>query len=179
MFATGTESLRSLARLGRFDAELAAQLARFELRVPPLAERLGDLPEIAQALAARVGAGLGRAGARLSTEAVTHLSGEMRPGSLRQLERLIERAVAFSPNRVLDRATLRALHEESTLSVEGLRRQRAVSERESLIEALEATGGNITQVAERLGKSRPTVYRLIEKHRIPLAHPSGQRRSPW
>jgi transcriptional regulator of acetoin/glycerol metabolism len=37
-----------------------------------------------------------------------------------------------------------------------------------LIETLRATGGNVTRAAERLGRSRAAVYRLAEKHGLPL-----------
>ena len=41
-------------------------------------------------------------------------------------------------------------------------------ERETLIETLRSTGGNVTRAAERLGRSRAAVYRLAEKHGLPL-----------
>jgi transcriptional regulator of acetoin/glycerol metabolism len=52
--------------------------------------------------------------------------------------------------------------------VADIRRIHTTEERELLIRALEEAGGNISQAAERLGRSRGAVYRLIQKHGIAL-----------
>jgi len=54
-------------------------------------------------------------------------------------------------------------------TVESMRQDRQLLERERLLQALREAGGNITQTAEILEKSRAAVYRLIAKHDIPLS----------
>ena len=54
-----------------------------------------------------------------------------------------------------------------------IRERHSTEEREALLSALRKTGGNVSQTADILGRSRPAVYRLIEKYDIPLL-----RRSP-
>jgi len=149
--------------------ELARALERFAVRVPPLSRRRADLPAIARSLARRCGRGLGRPHADLSERAGALLRDELAPASLAELAGWIERGVAFSPCGRIEVGDLRALQRESRTSVEDLRRRRDAEERAALLRALEESGGNITRTAERLGRSRPGVYRLIEKHHIPLA----------
>ena len=58
--------------------------------------------------------------------------------------------------------------EEMGESLSRIRERHAVLERDELLEAIHASGGNISQAARRLGRSRGAVYRLIQKHDIAL-----------
>ena len=57
-------------------------------------------------------------------------------------------------------------------SIASMREERQLIERKRLHQALQEAGGNITHAAEILGKSRAAVYRLIDKHDIPLSRKS-------
>jgi hypothetical protein len=156
-----------------FDPELERILARFALRVPPLRERTADLPLLVADLCARIGRGVGREGIRLSPQAIELLSRCHWPGNVRELEDVLGRAIVFSAAPLISRALLEDVIAERGESVGGIRARHALRERERLLAELRATGGNVTRTAGVLGKSRNAVYRLIEKHRIPLSWRRG------
>jgi DNA-binding NtrC family response regulator len=152
-----------------FDPELERLLLRFSIRIPPLRERTADLPILVADLCTRIGRAVGREGVAFSPRAVELLSHCHWPGNVRELEDVIGRAIVFSPHPVIGRALVEEVIAERGESVDAMRAGRALRERERLIEALRASGGNVTHTAEALGKSRTAVYRLIAAHRIPLA----------
>jgi two-component system response regulator PilR (NtrC family) len=168
LFASTSIHLGTLVRNGKFDARLGKALLRFEVQMPPLRERSCDVPEIAKSLLDRIGRSVGRHRVQLSPAALSYLETARFPDNIRQLERLLERAVAYSLNKVVRKQTLQDLMAELESSVAGMREERQILERDRLLEALKETGGNITHTAEILEKSRAAIYRLIAKHEIPL-----------
>ena len=112
--------------------------------------------------------GPGRTRIQLSPAAEAHLAESRLPENVAQLERILERAVAYSAGRVIRKKTIEELMADFERSVAGMREEHRLRERERLLEALEETGGNITHTADRLERSRAAVYRLIAKYDIPL-----------
>ena len=137
--------------------------------MPSLRNRAADVPQISEALLQKLGTAVGRERIQLSPAALKYLESCRFPENLRQLERLLERAVAYSLGKVIRRQTLQELMADLEKTVASMRQERQLLEREKLLEALRQTGGNITQTAEILEKSRAAVYRLIAKHEIPLS----------
>ena len=85
-----------------------------------------------------------------------------------ELAGILEKLIAFSPSREIRLGDLVEILAEVKESVASIRERQGMIERQTLIEVLRATGGNVTRAAERLGKSRAAVYRLAEKHGLPL-----------
>lgn len=168
LFASTSAPLAEHARAGRFDAELARRLLRFQVEMPPLRERPSDVPAIARTLLERIGRSLGRPRIRLSSAAIAFLERCRMQGNIGQLERLLERAAAYSRGPVIRRQTLEELMAELERTIAGMREEHRLRERERLLQALEESGGNITRTADLLEKSRAAVYRLIARHDIPL-----------
>jgi len=174
----GSPKLRLLASLsrplamalheGRIDPQLAKWFLRFEISLPPLRERPGDIPILARALVERLGQSLGRPGVRLVPQVERRLRAEHWPGNVRELAEILEKLIAFCPSKEIRLDDLVAILAEVRESVAAIRERHGMIERETLIETLRATGGNVTRAAERLGKSRAAVYRLAEKHGLPL-----------
>ncbi len=153
---------------GGFDAALASALQRFEVRLPTLRDRPEDLPVLASALLASVGRELGRPDRRLTDGAVRRLARERWPGNLTELRRVIERLIAFCDGPSIGLTEVEAVLEDIRPSVAELRERHQVAERVCLIRHLEETGGNVTETAERMQRSRAAIYRLVEKHGIAL-----------
>ncbi len=172
LFASTAVPLPERVEAGRFDASLARALLRFQVEMPPLRERPGDVPTIARTLLGRIGRSVGRPRIQLSPAALETLAACKLPENIGQLERLLERAVAYSLGKRIRRQTIEDLMADLERTVAGMREEHRLHERERLLETLQETGGNITHTAEILEKSRAAVYRLIAKHDIPLARRS-------
>jgi DNA-binding NtrC family response regulator len=141
-------------------------LLRFALELPPLRARSEDVPAVAASLVERIGRSVGRQ-IRLSPAASSYLAAQRWPGNVAQLERVLERAVTYSRGKQIRRETVADVFDELSESLDSIRERGALRERQELLNALEQSGGNISRAAERLGKSRAAVYRLIDKHGIP------------
>ena len=169
--------LRFFASTQRQPAELADEgfhpallrtLLRFHIELPALQSRSQDIPAIAEVLSARIGERLGRSRIRLSPAAVGFLSTQRYPGNVRQLEQILERAVAFTRGRIIRRDALKDIIDDFQQSITSIRDQASSLERQSLIDAIHQSGGNISRAATRLGKSRPALYRMMRKYDIPI-----------
>jgi DNA-binding NtrC family response regulator len=152
----------------RIDPELARWFLRFEIGLPPLRDRPEDIPILTQVLVDRLGRSLGRPGVRLASEVTRRLREEHWPGNVGELAGILEKLIAFSPSKVIRLGDLVAILAEVKESVASIRERQGRIERQTLIETLRSTGGNVTRAAERLGRSRAAVYRLAEKHGLPL-----------
>jgi two-component system response regulator PilR (NtrC family) len=86
---------------GQFRQDLFYRLNVIGLRTPALRDRLEDLPELAHALLARLCAEAGQAVPELSGEALQWLQSHELPGNVRELENLLQRALALSSGTVL------------------------------------------------------------------------------
>ena len=88
---------------GRFRQDLYYRLNVIQLRMPPLRERVDDLPAICAAVLARIANDAGVSPApRLSAEAQEHLMRYTFPGNVRELENLLHRAVTLSDSEVIE-----------------------------------------------------------------------------
>jgi two-component system response regulator PilR (NtrC family) len=96
LVAATHRDLEAEVRAGRFREDLYYRLNVVQIRVPPLRERREDVLPLADHFLRRFGAEHGRTGLRLSTEARRRLDEYSFPGNVRELENLIERAVALS-----------------------------------------------------------------------------------
>lgn len=151
-----------------FDARLGRELSRFHIDLPPLRYRPEDITEIARLLTERIGSSVGRSQIRLSPAAIEFLKQCRLPGNVGQLHQILDRAVAFSRGRVVRRQTIEDVFRDLEESVASIREHKGVIEHQRLVHALQETGGNISQTANQIGKSRAAVYRMIHKHGIPL-----------
>jgi two-component system response regulator PilR (NtrC family) len=100
------KDLAAEVQAGRFRQDLFYRLNVIDIKVPPLRERLVDLPAIADALLARLAREVGVAPARLSPDARALLARYAFPGNVRELENLLHRAVALSDGEMITPADL-------------------------------------------------------------------------
>ncbi len=166
--ATNRELEAEVAR-GAFRADLYYRLNVIEVRIPPLRQRREDIPLLAEHFLRRFGTEHGRT-LQLTHEAMRKLEGYDYPGNVRELENLLERAVALSSGSIIGADDLpevrapRAVSEPTPeLPTEGVDLDRLLSEYERgwVLRALEQTGGIRKRAATLLGISfRSLRYRL-------------------
>ena len=95
------QDLSSLVAKGRFRQDLFYRLNVIEVRVPPLRDRLEDVPQLSGAILQRIAERTGGPQARLSPAATSALRAYRFPGNVRELENILERAVALAGDDVL------------------------------------------------------------------------------
>jgi two-component system, NtrC family, response regulator PilR len=95
------QELHKLIAGGRFRQDLFYRLNVIELRVPSLRERIGDIPAIADSILHRIAERSGLPASRLSDPAVSALQQHPFPGNVRELENILERALALAPGMEL------------------------------------------------------------------------------
>ncbi len=163
---------KNLSRLvdeGKFRHDLYYRINVIELQVPPLRQRRDDIPPIAAAILARLGGEQGETVPVLTEEAEAALSAYPFPGNVRELENILERAVALSDGQRIDVADLYLPQVDSLIGHEvdvPLARSGALPvaadgtalpdaieqmERETIQKALEANRYNKTRTAAQLG----------------------------
>lgn len=166
IIAATNRDLTELVAGNKFREDLYYRLKVVTIELPPLRERLSDLPLLFDFFLKKYSS---RAGKTLAVNPLvfSYLEGFARPGNVRQLENVVERAVALNTSGVFH---VEDLPEE----IQSVRRPAArrgdsqwltlkQMEDRYIREVLEGTGGNISRAAEILGIDRRTLYRKLEK----------------
>ncbi len=96
------KSLSELVALGRFREDLYYRINVIEIRVPPLREHADDIPELAAAMLQRLSARIGVSAPRMSAEAQAALQRYTFAGNVRELENILERAIALSASGIIE-----------------------------------------------------------------------------
>lgn len=101
------QDLGALVTAGRFRQDLFYRLNVIELRVPGLRERLDDVPQLANCILQRIASRVNATPARLGPDAIAALKRYRFPGNVRELENILERAVALAAGDTLAADDLR------------------------------------------------------------------------
>jgi sigma-54 dependent transcriptional regulator, acetoin dehydrogenase operon transcriptional activator AcoR len=160
--ATHRDLTREVAE-GRFRQDLLYRIRVATIRVPPLRDRLDDIPLLVDAFLAQASRQSGRAIPEVSREAVATLTRYGWPGNVRELKSVIEHALLSGTGRVLRVEDLPA---ESFNQAPASALTSQSSERERLVDALRRAGGNRSEAARRLGIGRATLYRKLAAHSL-------------
>jgi DNA-binding NtrC family response regulator len=157
--------LRAEVEAKRFREDLFYRLSVVELVVPPLRERREDIAALARVFAARHAERFGVERVSLSPELLAELSARAWPGNVRELESTMARLVATSEDGVLTARDLEPAAERSE-SGGSFREKVSAYERALIVEALDASDGNQSEAARKLGMSRVTLIDRIKKLRL-------------
>jgi two-component system NtrC family response regulator len=158
--------LKTAIAEGRFREDLYFRLGVVTIKLPPLRERGEDIVLLARLLLDRYAAEAHKAVKGFSDQARKALRAYPWPGNVRELENRVKRAVIMADGPRVTPVDLE-LHEEIVVQRPAtLRQARERAEREIIESALARHAGNLTQVAAVLGISRPTLYDLLEKHKL-------------
>jgi len=159
LVAASNRDLRKLVREEGFRSDLYYRLAVFPIRIPPLRERIEDVPALARDIAGRLGAELGRP-TELTPAALSALQGHSWPGNIRELKNVLERTILLSDDTVIDRSDL-ALDGEPFSDDPNVTLREI--ERLHISRVLEEENGRVARAATRLGIPKSSLYQKMRK----------------
>ncbi len=174
VIAATHRDLDAQVKAGHFREDLFYRLRVISIDLPPLRERLDDLPELVSSFVSRYAEKNGKAVSHVSDEAMALLEKYPWPGNIRELEHAIERAVAMTSTQILfpddfpqeirrsgpiERADSPSRAQEPSLEA---------IEKEHILKVLKETNYNKSKAAEKLGIDRATLYRKAQRYGIEL-----------
>jgi two-component system response regulator PilR (NtrC family) len=172
VIAATNAPLEALVEQKRFREDLFYRLQVIPIRTPSLRERREDIPLLAQHFVERFAKEMGKQVAKISEEAMRQLQGFSWPGNVRQLENVIERAVALEtteavlPERLPDAIRTPGRPESLPAIGDGFSLDAYLLSVEArlLSEALERSRGDRSEAARLLGISPRSLRYLVQKH---------------
>ena len=168
----------ALLEEGHLRKDLYFRISTIKIHVPPLRDRLDDVPLIAKHFLQRFNTQYDKKIRGLSQETVMRLLRYAWPGNIRELESVIERSVLFCSGYQLMPECLpdefqRARLSNSSFVIPPLVPMEEI-EREAILQTLERTSGNVRRSAQILRFPRPTFYRKLKKLGIKVQRPAGK-----
>lgn len=179
VLAATNQNLAELVKKGVFRQDLYYRLNVVTIQLPPLRERMKDIPALAHVFLKRYSLASGKSLTSISDEAMQMLLAYSWPGNIRELENVIEQAVVLSnqpmlmpedlPVEVREGVNCKSSPDVSpdeqsffsgTPSLEEVKRR-------YVLYALSRTHGNISQAAKILDIDRRSLYRILERYKFP------------
>jgi transcriptional regulator with PAS, ATPase and Fis domain len=176
--AATNRDLEQLVAEGIFRRDLYFRLNGIALQIPPLRERLDEIPKIASVFLRMGAEKTGRPMLGISRAALTKLERHPWPGNVRELRNVIERALVLcngdtlEPEHILLGSLSNVERAEPIVpspsrAVSERRRAGSESERDRIVRALADAGGNQKEAAKLLGISRRTLLNRLDEYNVP------------
>jgi two-component system response regulator HydG len=168
------QDLEAMIGQGRFREDFFYRINVIPIHLPPLRERLEDVPVLVNAFIAGLRKKTGKDIPGLSNDCLAMFMAYEWPGNIRELKGVLEYAFVIAESgsitpQHLPPKMVRRGPAPPPLSAPLLPEQAVgLSERDALVEALRRSGGNQTQAAKLLGVNRVTVYNRMRKYGIEL-----------
>jgi DNA-binding NtrC family response regulator len=155
--------LHQMVKEGRFRQDLLYRINTVEVHIPPLAERVDDIPLLAGHFLNYYARKYRKEVLSISNEAITKLKKYPWPGNVRELQHAIERAVIMADSATLQESDFLFSRKgndapaSDTLNLDEV-------EKAAVAKAIQLHNGNISKAAEELGLTRASLYRRMEKY---------------
>lgn len=181
LIAATNRGLDKMVEEGNFRDDLYFRLNIIPISLPPLRERVGDIPLLIGYFLKKFSEDIGREIKGLSADAHLALHNYLFPGNVRELENIIERAVVLTQGNMIQRNSLELpdsqdftadngemiapINTEELKEVKRKLREQAVepAEKAFVFAALERNNWNVTKAAEETGMLRPNFQALLKK----------------
>jgi DNA-binding NtrC family response regulator len=154
--------LIDMVKEGRFREDLLYRINTIMIEVPPLRDRVDDIPILANYFLRVHGDRYGRSGLKISTHALEKLANYSWPGNVRELQHSIEKAVIMSDSPILKPSDF-SFHSVSKSSG-NYEMTLAEMEKKAIFESVNRHNGNMSIVAAKLGITRQTLYNKMRKY---------------
>jgi two-component system response regulator FlrC len=164
VIAATNRDLRKAVERGDFREDLFYRLGVFDIAIPPLRDRPGDIVPLCESFLQEIGRSFGRPTPGLTRDARTALLQYQWPGNVRELRNVLERASILceggliDPNHLGLQPAARPLRDDTT--------DLGVVERTTIAKVLKECRGNKSKAARRLGLSRTQLHLRIRKYRL-------------
>ncbi|MGV8080611.1 MAG: sigma-54-dependent Fis family transcriptional regulator [Syntrophales bacterium] len=175
VIAATNKNLKDEVKKGNFRSDLFFRLNVIEIRLPPLRERPGDVTLLVERFIGEISTRLEKRVMGISRDALDYLEKQPWPGNVRELKNWVERAVTLTDKSILTVEDFRQEEgagnaETASAPPSGKERAPAVRLKEVELEAIKAVldecRGNISQAALKLGISRATLHRKLNRHAL-------------
>ena len=180
------KNLKKMVLNSEFREDLFYRLDVVTIHLPPLRDRIEDIPLLAKHYLNKFAVENGREGLTISENAISILQNYSWPGNIRELRNCIERMVVLSSNNVLQIENIPSMIRNNNNSVIDLAKEQSMAiednfekqrkmeselsinsnEKELIIAALKKANNNKTKAAQLLGISRRTLHRKINKYNL-------------
>ena len=167
VIAASNRDLRQAVSDGSFREDLFYRLQVFDIRIPPLRERRGDIPLLTEAFLREFARSSGCSSAGLTPDARAALVGHDWPGNVRELHNALERAIILCDGELITAEHL-SLQGSSVVAPRRLPRLSDV-ERRTIEQVLSESEGNKSKAARRLGITRTQLYGRMRKYGLETA----------
>jgi transcriptional regulator with GAF, ATPase, and Fis domain len=180
--AATNRDLKAAIAGGTFREDLYYRLAVFDVPLPPLRERIEDIPLLVDAFLETAARSVGRPAAGIADDARARLLEYRWPGNVRELRNVIERAVILCEGGMITKehlplSVMNAAAPEPVGTASGPPTLSGMTvdaaERELIVNALARSGNNKSKAARLLGLTRAQLRSRIEKHGLVVADADG------
>jgi two-component system, NtrC family, response regulator HydG len=171
LIAASNKDLKKEMERGRFREDLFYRLNVVGINVPPLRERKEDIPILAQHFLQQFVAQNSKKIKGFTPQAMEKLLKYSWPGNIRELMNAIERAVVLSRKEYLDAEELALMMADNSVDVDTIQNRLMENlpleevEKITILEALATSAGNKSEAARRLGITRKTLRKKLEKYK--------------
>ncbi|MEM9360749.1 MAG: sigma 54-interacting transcriptional regulator, partial [Pseudomonadota bacterium] len=155
---------------GKFREDLFYRVSEMVIDIPPLKERDGDALVLAKSFLSRFAGDKGTGVKSFDANALLAIENYNWPGNVRELESRVKRAVIMADGSQITAEDMQLeeyledmVRADSAMPL-NLRAVREQAERTAILRALSHASDNITEAAELLGVTRPTLYSMLEKY---------------
>jgi DNA-binding NtrC family response regulator len=167
------KNLEQMVKEGTFREDLYYRLNVIPVTVPPLRNRIQDVPDLANFFLHKFNKQLGKQ-LTFSREAMEHMIRYDWPGNVRELQNILERAVILSSGPEIDVEDLKLNFSDSlqvekvtlTSTAPNIRHEIQKKEIEKLTQALHEANGNLSEAARLLGIARSTLFDRLKKYKM-------------
>ncbi|MEP2773555.1 MAG: sigma-54 dependent transcriptional regulator [Fulvivirga sp.] len=165
IIAATNENINHLVADKRFREDLLYRINTVEITVPPLRERVSDIPLLAAHYLKKYNQKY-RKELTISERAESLLKEHLWPGNVRELQHAIERAVIMAEDSELQPSDFLLKSGGNTPKSKSETLKLEEVEKETIEEAIKRSAGNLSQAAKELGLGRTTLYRKMDKYGI-------------
>lgn len=155
--------LEQMVKDGRFRQDLLYRINTVEIRIPPLCERVDDIPMLATHFLDVYARKYHKEILSIAPEALLKLKKYPWPGNVRELQHAIERAVIMADSPTLQESDF-LFSRKGDISVNPDTLNLDEVEKAAVVKALQLHNGNISKAADELGLTRASLYRRMEKY---------------